>query len=279
MSDGKTLTGTGRLTLARIDTIQNFYGRAIRDNRGDAKEMARSTRAILKHYSSTVEEPKHDDCPAGASSWCSFQRDIANGTDLHKPIKNPFSDAVVEVMQPLFDRLGDETFLIGCEGCYTQNRNESLHHVIWGMASKELFSSPQEVSLAISLGVLQFNQGFNATYKELLPPLGIQIQPQMVETWRKIDSDRIYQSDYRNTPEVQKRRKMKRKEKLKKQDAFIHEEGIMYQSQAFHGGKNGNKTKKKASKTNKKAPKSTNKGKAVSGAEKKKKKKKKRNEK
>ena len=59
------------------------------------------------------------------------------------------------------------------------------------MASKELFSSPQEVSLAISLGVLQFNQGFNSTYKELLPPLGIQIQPQMVETWRKIDSDRI----------------------------------------------------------------------------------------
>ena len=95
----------------------------------------------------------------------------------------------------------------------------------------------------------------------------------MVETWIKIDSDRIYQSDYWNTPEVQKRRKMKRKEKLKKQDAFIHEEGIMYQSQAFHGGKNGNKTKKKASKTNKKALKSTNKGKAVSGAEKKKKRK------
>lgn len=139
------------------------------------------------------------------------------------------------------------------------------------MASKEMFSSPQEVSLAISLGVLQFNQGFNATYKELLTPLGIQIQPQMVETWRKIDSDRIYQSDYPNTPEVQKQRKMKRKEKLKKQDAFIHEEGIMYQSQAFHSGKNGNKTKKKASKTNKKASKSTNKGKAVSGAEKKKK--------
>lgn len=51
----------------------------------------------------------------------------------------------------------------------------------------------------------------------------------------------------------------------------------MYQSQAFHGGKNGNKTQKKASKTSMKAPKNTNKGKAVSVAEKKKKKK--RNEK
>lgn len=232
--------------------------------------MARSTRAILKHYSSTVEEPKHNDCPAGTSSWCSFQRDIANGTNLHKPIKNPLSDAVVEVIQPLFDRLGDETFLTGCEGCYTQNRNECLHHVIWGMASKELFSSPQEVSLAISLGVLQFNQGFNATYTDLLPPLGIQVQPQMAETWKKIDSDRIYQSDYRNTPEVQKCRKIKRKEKLKKQDAFIHEEGIMYQSQAFHGGTNGSKTNKKASKTNKKASKTKNASKTSGAAERKK---------
>jgi len=76
LSAGEALTGTGRLTWARINTIQNFFWRAIRDNRGDAKEMARSTRAILKHYDSTVEEPKHDDSPAGASSWCSFQRDI-----------------------------------------------------------------------------------------------------------------------------------------------------------------------------------------------------------
>ena len=45
-----------------IDAMQNFYGRAIRDNKGDAKSMAQATKAILQHDSSTVEKPQHEDC-------------------------------------------------------------------------------------------------------------------------------------------------------------------------------------------------------------------------
>lgn len=90
----------------------------------------RSTQVILKNYSSSTDNPWHDDCPDGPSSWCSYQRDIANGTNLHKPIKNPLPDAVVEVVQPLLDRLGAKTFLAACEDFYTQNSNECLHHVI-----------------------------------------------------------------------------------------------------------------------------------------------------
>ena len=232
--------------------MQNFYGRALRDNKSNVSGMARSTRAILKHYSSTLENPCHHDCPEGASSWCSYQRDVANGTNLHKPVKDPFPEAVVDVIQPLFDRLGDETFLVGCENCYTQNRNESLHHMIWGMASKEVYSSPQEISTAISLGVLQFNQGYSSTYSDLLPALGIGIEEQSEEGWRKIDQERVYQAEYRNSPEIKHRRKKKRKEKLKKQDAFIHQEGVMYKSQAFHGGKK-TKNAKKGSKGKKSA--------------------------
>ena len=242
LADGKGLAGAGRLTLARVDTMQNFYGRALRDNKNNVKGMAKATSAILKNYSSTVENPQHQDCPEGASSWCSYQRDVANGTDLHKPVKNLFPDAVVEVIQPLFDRLGDEPFLAGCENCYIQNRNESLHHVIWGMVSKEVYSSPQEISMAISLGVLQFNQGISSTYSELLPLLGIEAQQEMGEACQWIDEERVYQAEYRNTPEIKLRRKKKRKDKLKKQDAFVHQEGAMYKSQAFHGG-NQQKTK------------------------------------
>lgn len=63
LSDGKALGGAGRLTNERANTIQNFYSRAICDNKGDAKKMSKATHAILKHYSSTPEEPMHDDCP------------------------------------------------------------------------------------------------------------------------------------------------------------------------------------------------------------------------
>ena len=123
--------------------------------------MAKATRAILMHYSNTVNNPHHSDCPAGASSWCSYQRDLANGTNLHKPIKNPLPEAVISVTKPSFDRLGDEAFLAGCENCYTQNVKESLHHVIWGMAPEVAYSSPHDISTAISPGELQFNRAFH----------------------------------------------------------------------------------------------------------------------
>ncbi|KAK3703836.1 hypothetical protein QZH41_012449, partial [Actinostola sp. cb2023] len=204
LADGKGLSGAGRLTLARVDTFQNFYGRAIRYNKHDAKAMSKATMAILKHYSSSLDNLQHDDCPEGSSSWCSFQRDLANGTNLHKPIKDPLSKAVVEVMQPLFDRLGDESFLVGCENCYTQNANEYLHHVIWGMAPKDTYTSAQEVNTAASLGVLQFNRGFHDTYKDLLPRLEIKVQPNMSTMWSNIDSERLYQAAYRSSEVVKK---------------------------------------------------------------------------
>ena len=37
-------------------------------------------------------------------------------------------------MQPTFNHLGSEEFLVGCERCLDQNKNECLHHVIWVMA-------------------------------------------------------------------------------------------------------------------------------------------------
>jgi len=56
VEDGGTLSGTGRLTIARIDTIQSFYGQAIRENKDEPKAMSKATHAILKH------------CPTGRNS-------------------------------------------------------------------------------------------------------------------------------------------------------------------------------------------------------------------
>ena len=127
--------------MTRIDTIQNFYGKAIRDNKGSAKAMSKAVHAILKHYASTPEKPQHEDCPMGKDSWCSYNRDQATGQTTHVPIKDPLPEAVVKVIQPTFDRLGSEEFLEGCQSCLDQNNNESLHHVVWGMSPKEPFST------------------------------------------------------------------------------------------------------------------------------------------
>ena len=96
--------------------------------------MSRATHAILKHYSSTSEKPPRGDCPTGRNSWCSYNRDIVTWEKAHVPIKNPLLGSVVRLMQPIFNRLGSEEFLVGCERCLDRNKNECLHHVIWGMA-------------------------------------------------------------------------------------------------------------------------------------------------
>ena len=132
-----------------MDIIQNFYGKTICDYKGDSSGMSRATHAILKHYSSTLENPNHEDCPAGKNSWCSYNRDVASGTNYHQPIKNSLPPAVVAEIQPLFDRLGSKEFLANCEDGKTQNVNESYHHVVWNLAPKEQLNSPLEIKINV----------------------------------------------------------------------------------------------------------------------------------
>ena len=64
------LAGKGELTQENITKIQNYYGRAIKDNANDAESMKRRILAILFHLSSSNEHPKHTHCLQGAKSWC-----------------------------------------------------------------------------------------------------------------------------------------------------------------------------------------------------------------
>jgi hypothetical protein len=196
--------------------------------------MARATKAIMYHYASTKEKPQHDYCPVGKKSWCSYQRDVSNKTNLHKPIQNPFPPAITDVIKPVFDRLGDEYFLAGCEKCATQNPNESLHHVIWGLAPKEQYTSSRETSLAVALGCLLFNSGLEVTYTQLLPKIGLSVSPSMVSSWENMDMKRIYSAGYKERPEIKQRRKKYKRQRVKKADAFVHQEGVQYQSQGFY---------------------------------------------
>ena len=97
----------------------------------------------------------------------------------------------MRVVLPVFDRLGDLKFLVGCEGVETQNNNESLHHVCWGMAPKEQFTFQAEAKLEVTLGVLIFNEGIEKTMKELKQEAGLPNEPPMAEAWEKIDSRRF----------------------------------------------------------------------------------------
>ena len=72
LEDGKPIGGTGRLTKSKIDQLQVYYGRAIRNNTHDIHSMQDAVMAIWHYTQSTDENPDHDLCPPGEHSWCGF---------------------------------------------------------------------------------------------------------------------------------------------------------------------------------------------------------------
>ena len=168
LEGGKGPNGKGRLTISRINAIQSFYGHAIRNNKRNVKSMSKEIWAILHHYSSTIENPMHSNCPTDSLSWCSYQRDIANGANSYKPAKYPITDSIAKVVTPIFKRLADEAFLEGCKNVSNQNANESFNNVLWSFFSKEQFNSPLTTSLAISLAISVYNSGLQYTLTNLL---------------------------------------------------------------------------------------------------------------
>lgn len=235
LADGKSLTGRGRLTLGRIDSIQNFYGKAIRNNTGDVEAMSEATMAILYHYSSTSEDPQHDHCPEGVTSWCSWQRDQATGGTDHRPIQNPFTPAMVDVLKPTFETLSAPTLLAGCVRGMTQNANESLHHLAWGLIPKEAYHSPYEVATGLCMGIMLFNRGHEAANKLIFEAVGLKCGQNGLSIWQAMDVKRIRWAEHHASEETRVQRKKQRASNLRKDDTFKHKEGTEYQAGAFYG--------------------------------------------
>ena len=74
----------GKLTDAAIDMLQNYFGIALRSDAKDVAELRNNLLASFFHLASSEEYHYHTYCPATSDSWCQFQRDRVNGTNLYK---------------------------------------------------------------------------------------------------------------------------------------------------------------------------------------------------
>ena len=127
-----------------------------------------------------MEQANHEYCPKGKNSWCSFNRDEATEENTHKPIKDPIPQAVVEIIKPLFKRLGSPGFLAAVENCRTQNVNESFHHLVWQLAPKDTFTFLQsKTKCALHIAVILFNEGYASGLSELFNEMGITVSKNM----------------------------------------------------------------------------------------------------
>ena len=106
----KKLGGKGKLTDKMIDRLQNYYGIAVRSNKGDFDGMKSAILAGLFHCASSENKEYHTYCPDGLNSWRKFKSDRAKGTKTYKAGAGlPVS--IIKEVKPIFSRLSSDELL------------------------------------------------------------------------------------------------------------------------------------------------------------------------
>lgn len=231
LKDGKTIGGKARLTNGIMDTLQNYFGMAIRGNKGDAQKMKNDIIASLYHVASTDNKPKHDKCPTGEDSWCGYQRDLSMGTQTYKH-KNGIDEAVVEEILPIYQDLTSGPELERSVDCYTQNPNECLNGVIWSRIPKETFVGRTTLRLGVALAASQFNDG-KQSILSLLQKQSINPGIYTTAAASNIDIRRIQNSDAKSSEKGKKERAHHRAVRKRFKDRTEMQEGTLYESGAF----------------------------------------------
>lgn len=122
------LGGKNRLTESIIKKLTIYYGLAIRRNIDSVQEMKKAIMATLDHYCSSDKHPRHENCPAGADSWCEWRK--AESTNQLASFKHPtrlIDNTVEKHIRPIYEELSNDELLTRCLGGHTQNSNESFN--------------------------------------------------------------------------------------------------------------------------------------------------------
>ena len=209
LSDGKGVGGAGRLTDDVVKKIQNYYGFAIRQNKGNMMGMLTAIKAIKHHV---IQEPckslaiQHRYCPSGKSSWCKYQKDAAIGTESYNETGR-LPHVFMEELGPIFERLSDKELLGRCQLGLTQNQNESLNGVLWSNIPKTLFLGKRRVTIAVCEAISVFNTG-SAAKAVLMENIGLSVGENVYRALRKEDNQRILSA----AQKISKKYRLRRKE-------------------------------------------------------------------
>ena len=164
--------------------------------------------AVLYHSCDIEIERRHQFCPDGENSWCSYKRDKPSVT------KDHHLDAVfVNVLEPEFKRLSEYSLLLRCLPGFSQNANESINSLVWNRCPKHKFRWPQTVEMAVMSAVLQFNDGASAKH-DVMERAGIPSGEFTAEGSLKKDRDRVAKSRNKDKQKQKKRRMKIRQAKL-----------------------------------------------------------------
>ncbi|XP_048590323.1 uncharacterized protein LOC116614896 isoform X3 [Nematostella vectensis] len=204
LPDGKPVGGrSGRLTTKTIQKLQNYYGKAIRNNvkKGilsadeklkAVKAMKREIKAGLYHSCKLPSKERHKFCPE--NSWCSFKttgREVA-------PKSHHLDPVFCAHLEPIYDRLSEENLLRRCLGGYTQNPNESVNSLVWSRCPKHKWFGRGRVEMAVVSAALQFSAGATAKHR-VMSLAGIPPGSSTMKASSRRDSLRVQKAETRST--------------------------------------------------------------------------------
>jgi len=224
LSDGKGISGKGRLTDKAITTLQNYYGMAIRHNTGNLPAMRKAIGAVLYHCSDIKDETvRHQFCPKSDNSWCKWRSDKIKGKAQYKNKIN-LPTAVENELFPIFQDLSSEGLLSKCLHGQTQNVNEALNHIIWKKCPKSDFVKRDTLHMSVCSAVIDFNNGKHGICK-VAEELGLEVGSLMMNRALDADRERILNIKRKSTCKVKKARKKLRAIKKGYEDKEKEEEG------------------------------------------------------
>lgn len=113
----------------------------------------------------------------------------------------------------VYKRLSDHALLKRCLRGKTQNRNESIHNVIWSRCPKTSFASKNKAETACLIGAGEFNMGSAASH-HYMTSLGVEVGEDTVKLG--IRRDRVRQANSQHALE-QKNKSRREKVRLAKQ--------------------------------------------------------------
>ena len=246
LSDGKSVGGrAGRLTRPTIDKLQNYYGKAIRRNvdrsaksktelESAIQNMQKDIKASLYHSVKLENnELRHQFCPKGKTSWCSYQKDKALGIVPRFENSDHHLDKIfLDFSLPIYTRLSDPKLLRRCVPGYSQNVNESLNGLVWNRCPKHKNRGFKQVEIAACSACLQFNVGATGRH-EVMEKLNV--PPGRLTLQGSAQKDRrVKQSLKRATKIAQHARQVKRNAQQKEEERRKRTEDVTYASGGFN---------------------------------------------
>lgn len=244
LADGKPVGGRGRLTEGKIKQLQKYYGLAIRQN--TLKQANPSDREVdvavytmkknivaILHHSVELNNPtkQHRFCPAGETSWCKWQQDVATGTATYKG-DDCLPEVFLELLRATFMTLSDSKLLERCVRGATQNPNEAINSLVWVRSPKHKHHGVKIIRFAAASAVCHFHGGAlsrNRVMERLAIPGGTHTK----HSFSLKDRKRLQKADRQATAKEKKRRQGQQLVRVRREEALREMEGVTYEAGGF----------------------------------------------